>query len=293
MKLNKIMQIIVFVFLLIFLINSAYNYVLNNFLIKTEVIKEGVLLKGYDTQGYIFGKESLIRADSDGPIKINVTEGQRVGKKHPVASKNGEYILSPTSGLVSFEYDMLESIIDPYENSNFNFEDVKLNYAKYEVTEKDNLIKGDVIMRIQDNLEQPKLYLELPITSFKEPLQNGQVLSVKFPEEDVLKVKILKLKGLGQKALIVLEFLDMPKTYNRIQDLKIISEEIKTLLIPKESLTNVNGIEGIYTVTKGLVIFKELNIIGEEENYLLTDSLKPNTEIVLNPRFVSEGKYLR
>lgn len=294
MKLNKAIQFIIFVFLLIFLLNSGYNFVLNNFLIKTEIIKEGSLLKGYDTQGYIFAKETLIKADSDGPINILVIEGQRIGKGYPVAVKDGKNILSPVSGIVSFKYDTLEEVVDPYESSTFNFEDVKLNYTEYDNTGKNEFIKGDIVLKIQDNLDRPKLYFELPIANFKEPLQNGEVLSVKFPkEEETLKVKILKLKGLGQNALVVLEFLDKPEKYSRIQDVKIISEEIKTLLIPKKSLVVNNGKEGIYIVSKGLVTFKEVNIIGEEEQFLLTDSLKINTEIVLNPRFASEGQYLR
>lgn len=294
MKLNKVIQFIIFVFLLIFLVNSAYNYVLNNFIIKTEVLKEGSFLKGYNTQAYIFRSEAIIRADSSGSIKMLVSEGDRIGKNRPVASKNGKNILSPISGLVSFQYDKLENIADPYESSSFNFEEIKLNYAKYDVSGKSDFVKGDVIMKIQDNLDKPKLYLELAIATFKEPLQNGEVLSIKFPDdENIYKVKIVKLKGLGQNALIVLEFLDMPKNFNRIQDIKIISDEIKALLIPKKALKTNNEKEGIYVVTKGLVNFQEVNIIGEEESFFFTDSLSPNTEIILNPRFVKEGKYLR
>ncbi|MDD4343702.1 MAG: HlyD family efflux transporter periplasmic adaptor subunit [Eubacteriales bacterium] len=294
MKVNKVFQFVIFLFLLIFLVNSAYNYILNNFIIKTEVIKEGLLLKGYDTQAFIFGNETLIKAESNGPVTLLVTEGQRISKRYPIASSAGQNILSPVSGVVTFKYDKLEEYGDPFESTTFNFEEIKLNYSQEDSSAKKDFLKGDVILKIQDNLVKPKLYLELPISNFKEPLQINQVLSLKFPEEEKpLRLTITKLKGLGQNALIILEFLDMPEKYNRIQDVKIISEQIKTFMIPKKSLTTFNGKEGIYTVVKGLINFKEISIIGEEEEYYLTDSLSTTTEIVSNPRFASEGKYIR
>lgn len=294
MKLNRIFQILILFFLLFFLINSAYNYVLNNFLIKTEIIQESLFLKGYDTQGLIFAKEKLIKTDSDGPIKFLVSEGQRVSKLYPIAQRGGQNIVAPISGMVSFKYDGLEEIGDPFESTTFNFEEVKLNYSEIDSTGKNEFLRGDVILKIKDNLEKPKLYLELPITNFKEPLQVGQILSVKFPEEDgTLDVKIIKLKGIGQNALINLEFLNLPESYSRIQELKIVSEEIKTFLIPKKAMSVLNEKDGIYIVEKGIINFKEINIIGEDGDYFLADSLKTNTEIVLTPKFVSDGKYIR
>ncbi len=294
MKMNKVFQFLIFLFLLIFLVNSAYNYILNNFLIKTEVIKEGVLLKGYDTQGFIFGKETLITADSPGSFEILVTEGQRISKKYPVASTSGQNILSPSSGIVTFKYDNLEKYGDPFESTTFNFQEIKQNYMEKDSSNKKDFLEGDVILKIKDNLVKPKLYLELPIASFKEPLQLGQILTLKFPQEEItFRMTITKLKGLGQNALIVLEFLDMPKNYNRIQDIKIISEEIKTYMIPKKAITIYDGKEGIYTVTKGLINFEEISILGEEGDYLLTDSFSSSTEIVVTPRFASVGKYIR
>lgn len=294
MKLNRIFQILILFFLLFFLINSAYNYVLNNFLIKTEIIQESLFLKGYDTQGLIFAKEKLIKTDSDGPIKFLVSEGQRVSKLYPIAQRGGQNIVAPISGMVSFKYDGLEEIGDPFESTTFNFEEVKLNYSEIDNTGKNEFLRGDVILKIKDNLEKPKLYLELPITNFKEPLQVGQILSVKFPEEDgTLDVKIIKLKGIGQNALINLEFLNLPESYSRIQELKIVSEEIKTFLIPKKAMSVLNEKDGIYIVEKGIINFKEINIIGEDGDYFLADSLKTNTEIVLTPKFVSDGKYIR
>ncbi len=294
MKINKVFQLIILLFLLIFLVNSAYNYILNNFLIKTEVIKEGVLLKGYDTQGYIFGKETLIKTGSEGPVNIMVTEGQRISKRYPVASAGGSNILSPISGIVTFKFDHLEEYGDPFESTTFNFEEIKLNYKEIDNSEKKDFIKGDVILKIKDNLVKPQMYLELPIASFKEPLQIGQILTLKLPQDEkTIKLSISKLKGLGQNALIVLEFLDMPEKYNRIQDVKIISEEIKTYMIPKKAVTINNGKEGIYRIVKGLITFQEINIIGEENEYFLTDSLNSTTEIVTNPKFAKEGKYIR
>ena len=294
MRLNKVLQFLIFLFLLIFLINSTYNFVLNKFLIKTEVINEGLLLKGYDTQGYIFGKETLIKADSDGIYTILVSEGQRIGKRHPIISKSGQNVLSPVSGIISFKYDNLEEAGDPFESSTFDFGKVKQSYSENDGSGKTEFNKGEVILKISDNLDKPKLYLELPITNFQEPLQNGDILSLKLTEEEkIVRARIAKLKGLGQNALLVLDFLDMPQKYNRIQDMKIISEEIKTYAIPKKAIINLENKTGIYSVEKGLINFKEINVIGEEDNFLLTDSLKTGTEVVLTPRFASPGRYIR
>jgi hypothetical protein len=58
-------------------------------LIKTEVIKKDFFLKDMILKDYIFGKETLIKADSDGMYTILVSENQRIGKRHPIIQNPG------------------------------------------------------------------------------------------------------------------------------------------------------------------------------------------------------------
>lgn len=293
MKFNKLFQFILFVFLLIFLLNSSYNYILNTFIIKTEILQETTYLKGYDTSAYIFSKEGLVKANTDGVFKPGVSEGQRVGKKQVLGHLAGKEVLSPVSGIVSFKYDKLEEADNPFESSTFNLEAIKEFNTVFDNSNKESYLQGEILLKISDNLDKGKVYLELPITSFKEPIKEKDIIKLKFTDDDTpLKAQVTDLKGIGQNAILLLNFLDRPTNPARIEEVKIITDEIKTYLIPPKAIVDKDGRTGVYQVSKGMVVFKEINIL-EEDGYIFTDSFTSASEIISNPRFVSEGRYIR
>lgn len=294
MKANKVFQFVLFIFLLIFLLNSSYNFILNTFIIKTEILQETTYLKGYDTSAYIFFNERLVKANSDGIFKPSVIEGQRVGNKQVLGHLAGKEVLSSMSGVVSFKYDKLEEADNPFDSSTFNLEAIKEFNTDFDNSKKESYLQGEILLKITDNLVKGKIYLELPIDSFKEPIKEGEIIKFKFSDdENPLRGQVINLKGIGQKAILLLNFLDNPTNPKRVEEVKIITEEIKTYLIPQKAIVNKDGKTGVYQVSKGLIVFKEINSLEIEDGHIFTDSFTSASEIISNPRFVSEGRYIR
>lgn len=294
MKSNKVFQFLIFLFLLILLLNSSYNYILNNFIIKTEILQETTYHKGYDTTAYIFYNEVLLKARNEGTFKPLVNEGDRIGRQQPLGQIGSRTHLSPISGIVSYKYDKLEEASDPFESSSFNLQAIKEFHSDFDNSDKDYYLEGEIVLKIRDNLAKAKIYLELPIDSFKEPIKEGEIIKLKLVnEEDPLRARVTNLKGLGQKAILLLEFIDSPEETSRFEEVKIITEEIKTYLVPQKALVKKNDSIGLYQVSKGLLIFKEINFLGQDEDHVFTDSFDRVTEIISNPRFAREGRYIR
>ena len=223
-----------------------------------------------------------------------VDEGQRIGKKFIVAKTAGISISSPSSGKVSYFIDGCELIGDPFERSDFSFVEVKAGYQEKNLKGQLEFQKNDILLKIVDNLEKPKIYLEVPLEIFSKPLQIGTILRIKFPEDDsIYSLKISKLKGIGKDAIMDLEFVNSPEKYSRIQELKIIFTEKEAVKIPRKSIIDKDGSLGIFSVEKGFVKFIGIEPLAEDEEYILTDSVAPLTEVIINPRFAKEGKYIR
>ncbi len=294
MRANKILQFTILFFLLFFLVSSLYNYTINNFILKTDIVQQEQLLIGYDTKGFLFKEEEYVKASEQGEFQVLVSSNQRVARKEPVAQRRNQILHTPISGMVSFLIDGHEKTGNPLDNAHFNFAEIKENYEVTDKKDQQIFEKDEVILKVINNLRRPSIYMETPLELMGEPLTIGMVLRVTFAgNEEAYRLRITNLKGIGQEAMITADFLQMPEDYERIQPLTIITEEKMVSKIPRKSLVRSEDGHGVYKVEKGFIRFHPIEIENEEGNYVLTESLDGIIEIIINPRFAKEGKFIR
>ncbi len=72
---------------------------------------------------------------------------------------------------------------------------------------------------------------------------------------------------------------------------EIVYQELEGTLIPKESLYELHGERGVYTVEQGVVTFQEAVLLGEKEDQYLIKNLEPYKQVITNPSKVKEGQH--
>lgn len=294
MRLTKLIQLIMALFLIFFLASSVYHYVTNQWLIKTAIVREEVLQLGHQTFGFTHRREAVITAPFNGSFQVQAKEGQRIGRNVTLVTGQGTRIASPISGVVSYRIDGFETPGDLFARTDLDLEALREAYAINNQEGKDSFESGEPILKITDNLDRLRLYLEVPLSVFSEPLQTGGIINVVFPEDSrIYRLRITRLKGIGQDAIMDLQFVNEPDLYERFQPLTIIAEEKKGVLIPKKAVQQQEEAMGVFTVEKGFIRFRTFEIIGETEEAYLTNTLPPLTEIILTPGFAREGRYIR
>ena len=294
MKASKFLKIIILSILIFFLGSSLYNYTINTFLLKTKLPEEDILITGHQTTGLILREETLVKAPASGSYDIIVSEGQRVARNESLAIRMGQPVQSPASGLVSF-------IIDGFEEMDSSIDSLELDLSKGKEEYHTEKTTGNLVfdakqplMKVIDNLSKPKIYMEAPLALFEEPLKIGMVLRISFDDNsDIYRVRITDLKGIAQQAMILAEFVNYPKESQRFQPLTIITDEKKVSRIPAKSVVYTETGAGVFVVERGFIVFHEISLIKAKERDVYINSLEGITEIIINPRFAKEGRFIR
>ena len=108
--------------------------------------------------------------------------------------------------------------------------------------------------------------------------------SLAFPafSEDPVKMELQKIiKSTSEKtALLVFRGNTAPEgfTYQRNQQVDIITNQYSGLAVPKEAVRVVNGIRGVYILNGDIVRFRRIEIIFEDDGYYITTLEKPQTD---------------
>ena len=73
-------------------------------------------------------------------------------------------------------------------------------------------------------------------------------------------------------------------------DADIVYKDVKGVLIPKSALLEMDGKKGVYVAEKGLVTFREIIVLLEEENDLLVRNLNLYERVFTEPENIKEGQ---
>jgi len=79
--------------------------------------------------------------------------------------------------------------------------------------------------------------------------------------------------------------------YNhRWSTVEIIYDRLDGALIPKDTMLDVDGQKGVFVVEEGTVVFQEVNLLEEKNDYLLVEGLSPSARVIAQPDRVKEGQ---
>jgi hypothetical protein len=190
----------------------------------------------------------------------NATVGQSLG------------IAASESGLVSFYLDGFEETLK-YENRYqidydelFNQQISPVNKAMNAVRQQESLFK---IVRT----DAWYIAAQIPIEEFDLFSKGSRVMVTLYSERLEARVEeVFASDAIGVLILRLNQQAAVMHNHRKIE-LTLVRDEVKGLLVPKESLVTKDGQPGVYTVDlNGLVVFKPVGIIAtREEDYVVQD----------------------
>jgi putative membrane fusion protein len=228
---------------------------------------------------------------------------------------------SREAGIVSYEIDGFEDVFIPKEFENYTYDKLivgkNINKTENNVENVKNtsfdVSSGQAIFKIINNFEW---YMALKIDDFTDINQYevGNSILVELLDSNAeLEGRIIKINTSGNKAVIIVKFNDyLHNNYNlRFPIVNIIHYRKEGLKIPTKVIIEKDGKKGVLVKDiSGIVIFKQISILGEVDEYTIIDKGNNNgyiednngksyktvtlyDEIFLDPSSVLEGEILR
>lgn len=180
---------------------------------------------------------------------------------------------SSYGGIISYKIDGYEEIYLPKDFENYTYD--KLVFKELEDSElKSTVAVGEPIFKIIDNLEW---YIAIKIDDLKQinAFNVGDTIKITIKEDkQELKGKIVSINLSENKGVIVTKFNAMLHNfYNmRFAEVSVIKYKKEGYKIPTKSIVDKDSIKGVYIKDKsGIVKFRPINIIGEDDNYTYVD----------------------
>jgi putative membrane fusion protein len=239
-------------------------------------------------------KKNIINSDLNSkPLENKKIEEKEVNS---LISKNTELFKAKNSGVVSYKFDDNEDIFNIESISEIKKSDIENEKSKYIDIEKDSKVKkGEPIARVINNLKQ---YVAISCN-------DDEVKKFKVGQKIILSSDIEKINSNvydiykdGKDYTVILEISEqnMEIYDTRVKEFDIIYKSIQGLKVPKKSIINVDGKEGVYAISEtGDAKFVEIKgNLYESEEYIVIDYYKNDVngintigiydEIMLNPK---------
>ncbi len=298
----------IFVLVLLWFVGNSIVRLAQGLFIDTEIVRAGVIENSQKLTGYLLRDEIIISAPVTGKITWKVQPGERVSKDKElfrVETATGSgldtlktvTVTAPKAGVVAYVLDGMEQFFQPNMLQELDINKIEQLTPQYTDNSNLNMLKkGDKFCKIVNNLEGIQLYLEFPISLFKEPLQKGRQLRLKFPQlSKEIYASIIDLKGVGDTAQVLVNIPDMWYSLinTRTIDVELIVDRQEGILVPKKSLVQKEtGEIGVFWLRKGFVFWQDIEVIAEKGDKVVIKGLEPLTEIILTPQLVKEGQHI-
>lgn len=295
---KKLLGIGVLVLLLLGSLGWVYRSSILTGSLKVELAKQGSI-EHIQTLSAVFANEEVpIKAPAAGKPDFMGKEGQRFRRGDQVAvmrpegvdlaqkgSKAGVPVLAPAGGILSYGADGLESILSP---DNLLTMDISKVLEQSTATKEGEgaVQNGGVIGKITNNLRPTVAVIKIAPTE-----ENKLGKSLKFT-----------INGYGYSAKVVRLLEDPPglivqfnqyvegSAKQRIQEISWISRPaVEGVILPKSTLWNKGEEQGVYVVQGGVIQFRKVKVLDEDEKVVCIEGLPHGIPVIINPRSGLDG----
>ncbi|MDK2932429.1 MAG: hypothetical protein PWP27_239 [Clostridiales bacterium] len=211
-------------------------------------------------------------------------------------------LIADRAGVVSYNIDGLEQILNPENISKFTVSDFQ-NLDNIHLNNQVEVKPGQAVAKIINNFEW---YLAFVMdTQRVYPLKVGDKLSVRFKdlEDKVIDAYIHYIspeeKG---KVIVVLSLnkhIDSIYTFRKV-NIDIIKQSYSGFKIPVSAVRVRNGKTGVYIIRDRIARFREIEILYKnndfaivKENNLNENNLLLYDEVIIKSNNIEEGKLIR
>lgn len=181
------------------------------------------------------------------------------------------------AGIILYSIDGYEETYVPKDFENYTYDKLNMgsSVTKGKIKEtKTTIDVGEPIYKIIDNFEW---YIAIKIEDGKKikEFENNQTLLFEMKgDKQELKGKIVSINVSGGKGVIVVKLNTMLHNYYdiRFPELDIIKYKIEGLKIPIKAIIDKDSLKGVYIKNaSGIVRFRPINILGQDEKYAYVD----------------------
>ena len=295
----KVLLLVMVVWMLWF-IGSAVAGQVRDFFVQSEEVHYKTMERVESGYGVMIAEEHVIYAAVDGNVEPVVAEGERVRKGNAVFRIGDEYQYTNYAGRVSYQLDELENVTDigivaemDLKNS-YNAQQKKKNQKPVVLT------TGDPCAKVQETMGGFTFYVSVPNTNQTAEIGIGQTISVRLLDIDyLLKGEIVEVLNTADgKRCMKLEVANADDAVfqQRIYQLELPYESERVLAIPERALARKRGVDGVYYLHKGFVLWKEVTVSERwlDQGVLTIDAgLDEGDVVVTTPRMVKEGENIK
>lgn len=219
-------------------------------------------------------------------------ESKREEIDNLIKSKNVRYF-SPQGGIISYEIDGFEERYLPKDFEIYSYD--MLNTAELAKNDGEIIYLNEPVCKIIDNFEW---YLAVKVENIDEirdfQVDKSILLSIEHSEYE-LKGKIISINESGDKAVVVIKLSTMLHDYYNIRfpKIDIIKTRKEGYKLPNESIVDNQLYKGVYIKDKnGIVKFRPIEIIGQDNKYTYIDTGDLDGNIIINDQsFVTVRLY--
>ena len=295
----KVLLLVMVVWMLWF-IGSAVAGQVRDFFVQSEEVHYKTMERVESGYGVMIAEEHVIYAAVDGNVEPVVAEGERVRKGNAVFRIGDEYQYTNYAGRVSYQLDELENVTNigivaemDLKNS-YNAQQKKKNQKPVVLT------TGDPCAKVQETMGGFTFYVSVPNTNQTAEIGIGQTISVRLLDIDyLLKGEIVEVLNTADgKRCMKLEVANADDAVfqQRIYQLELPYESERVLAIPERALARKRGVDGVYYLHKGFVLWKEVTVSERwlDQGVLTIDAgLDEGDVVVTTPRMVKEGENIK
>ncbi len=260
-----------------------------------ETIQSGILKHQSQVEVTFINEETVLQAPKSGKLNLAVKESQRVrrgdsvGTVGEVTGGAGVQITAPAGGLYVSQTDGLENIYTVKNLLEMNLTQV-FNNPDTIHKPGEEVQYGEAIGKIVNNLVQTAAFIEFPSLkgiNVGDTLKfeiNGQSNSAKI------------LRKIDQPMGIIVQFSGfIDSSLNKRKDMAmwLSAPSQSGVLVSKSALWNKGEEKGVLAVINGIITFKKVQVIDENENQACLEGISAGMVVVTNPRADLEGKIAR
>lgn len=270
-------------------------------LVQVEQVQDGVIQSSVNAEGIVVRNEETVPSPRSGTIKFLAAEGERVRVGQVVAqvaaasldSANGVTqfnITAPRAGIVSYRMDGLESVYSQKNLKELDLNKIETLKAEYSAVKQGGLVEeGKPAFRIINNLDTVYILTMLK-DGQKLPEKKNTFLINSGSDQKVFRASVEE-KNFGKPNQILFTVSNYDNWLMASRKIKfiVITERYEGCVVPDSALVKKDGKDGIYTIYKERVKWKQVTIEGKSEDKAVISGITPDTKVILSPEYVKEG----
>lgn len=275
-----------------------YRSVLINKLLAFAYAQQGEIGHGVKVQATFVNQEFVIYSKVAGKVEFLGTDGQRfrrgdiVAKVQPEGAAPGTMngsqstvvLKAPEGGLLFRKVDGYETFLTAENLRGANL--AGLLAEKATAQETDLVQPGGAAGKIVKNLVPTEAFIKMPSL---DNLAIGNGLRFNIAGQPQTAKIILKSENPLGIVVQFNQFVD-GSVQDRRQEIVWVSQpSVRGIIIPKSSLWSHGEEQGVYVIDEGVIHYRKVNILDQDETQVCIEGLASGMLVVTNPRKGIEG----